>query len=702
MSDKNLKYSKQGKKPESRGTQAVPKAKTMIKPEYPEWLNYALMAGVFIITYWCYHLSVHNQFTNWDDGIYISEDPFIKNLSVQNLKMILFSDITHNYYHPITMLSLALNWHFSGPDPQAYYVTEIIIHLLNTLLVFFLSRSLLNAMVKKGYGKIKGIPYMAAVCALLQGIHPMHVESVSWIAERKDVLYLFFYLLGLMAYVRYVMQNKIWMLPLVALMYFFSLCSKPLAVVFPLSLFTIDVLLKRKIEWKLLFEKVPFFIISLIFGYLAYKMQSEGGSITSFHTFTIMQRIMFVGYNYLIYIIKLFVPIDLCSFYPYPQLTESGFLPIYFYFAPFVAIIFTLGVLFLAYKMGENIFRVTLFGLGFYFFNVMFILQFISSGPSITADRYTYVSYVGFTFMLVYFVYVLLDKIPSAKTPVIVVSAAFLCMLAYLCQARTVVWHNTKTLWEDVIAKYPAGADTVYNPGHKEYVVRVRTGVETAYKNLGNYYVQDKNPPDYDSAYMYYTVLEHINSKDAGIYSNLGNIWAIRNNINKSLEEYTKSLKLDSVNFDTYLDRGITYSRMGLNDLAIQDYNHAYKMDSTNQRLLENRSYTLLNGTKNYTAAIADYDHLIAIDPRNTEYYKNRGLAKLNSGNPADAITDFNKVLSVNPKEKECLYYYSFAYKVLKSYPKAIDYALKAQQNGFKLPDGYLAELQNLAKTKDQ
>jgi tetratricopeptide (TPR) repeat protein len=553
----------------------------------------------------------------------------------------------------------------------------------------------LNAIVKKVYGKIKGIPYLAGLCSLWQGIHPMHVESVSWIAERKDVLYLFFYLIGLIIYVKYIMQNKIWLLPIVALMYFFSLCSKPLAVVFPLSLFTFDVLLKRDIKWRLLFEKIPFFIISLVFGFLAYKMQSEGGSITSFHVFTIMQRIMFVGYNYLMYLIKLFVPINLCSFYPYPQLTDSGYLPFYFYFAPFTAIAVTLGLLFLAYKMGENFFRVALFGFGFYFFNVMFILQFISSGPSITADRYTYVSYVGFTFMMVYFIYVLIDKIPSIKIPVIAVVAAFSCMLAYLCEERTFVWHNTKTLWEDVISKYPAGADTVYNPNHKEYVVHIQTGVETAYKNLGNYYVQDKTPPDYDSAYMYYTVLEHINSKDAGIYSNLGNIWAIRNNIKKSLEEYTKSLKLDSINFDTYLDRAITYSRMGQNDLAVKDYDHAFKMDSTNQRLIENRAYTLLNGVKNYPAAIADYNRLIAIDPRNMDYFKNRGLATLNNGKPTEAMDDFNKVLSANPKDKECLYYVSFAYKMLKSYPKAMEYAQKARQNGFNLPDGYLAELQS-------
>jgi protein O-mannosyl-transferase len=695
MSGKNPKYNKPVKKPVKAANSRQPIANS--RSEYPVWLNYALLGGILLLVFWCYHYSLNNQFTNWDDGVYIYDNPFVKNLSSQSIKLLLKDTRTGNF-HPITMLSLALNWHYSGASPEAYYATEIILHLINTVLVFFLAVALFKAMVQKGYGKIKGIPYLAALCALWHGIHPMHVESVSWVAERKDVLYLLFYLLGLIFYVKYVMENKISQMILVAFMFLLSMFSKPMAVVFPFSLFAIDVLLKRKVEWKLLLEKIPLFLISIIFAYITFRFQDKSGAVSAFHTFTVFQRIMFVGYNYLMYIGKLFIPLHLSSFYPYPELTGNGNLPFYFYGAPLAAIGITLGLLYLAYKKGENYFRVALFGFGFYFFNVMIILQFISAGPAIMADRYSYVAYVGFTFMLVYFIYVLIDKMPAYKTPIIVIIAAFSCMLAVLCQARTEVWHNTKTLWQDVIAKFPAKVDTVYNPGSSQYIIHVHPGVETAYKNLGNYYVEDKTPPDYDSAYMSYVVLEQTKSKDAGVYSNLGNIWAIRNNMKKSLEEYTMSLHLDSNNFDTYLDRAITYSRMGQNELAVQDYNHAFKLDSNNQKLLENRSYTLMNGVHNYAAAISDYDRLIAIEPTNMNYYKNRGLAEVNGGNPKAALDDFNKVISANPKDKECLYYFSFAYKELKLYPTAIEYAQKAQQYGFNLPDGYMEGLKKLAK----
>jgi protein O-mannosyl-transferase len=700
MSGKNPKYNKPVKKAGQKLAKPVPQVKAAI-PDYPPWHNYALLGGILLITFWCYHYTLSNQFTNWDDGLYIYENPYIKNLSA-NLNKIIFTSAGIAYYHPLTMLTLAVNWKYYGANPESYYAFDILMHLLNTLLVFFLSRDILNAMVKKGYGKIKGIPYLAAFCALLHGIHPMHVESVSWIAERKDVLYLFFYLLGLMAYVKYAMEMKLSQMVIVGLMYLLALFSKPMAVVFPLTLFAFDVLLKRKIEWFLLVEKIPLFAISVLSGILTYISSDKSGSITSSNVFTLIQKLSFVGVNYLSYLGKYFVPVHLCSYYPYPELTESNGLPFLYYLGPFFAVGITLGLLYLAYKAGENYFRVALFGFGFYFFNVMFILQFISAGPAIMADRYSYAAYLGVSFILVYFIYVLIDKIPSFKTPVIVVLAAFSCMLAFLCQARTEVWHNTKTLWQDVIKKYPATVDTTYNADRSQYVLHVHPGVETSYKNLGNYYVQDKNPPDYDSAYMSYVVLEQTKSKDAGVYSNLGNIWAIRGNMKKSLAEYSKAISLNNKSFDVYLDRAITYARIGVYDSAMRDFNHAYMLDSTNQKLFEQRGFTLLNGVKNYKAAIADYNRLIAIDPTNMEYYRYRGLAEVNSGNTQVAIEDFTRVINTNPKDAECLYFFSFAYNKLNLFPKAIEYAQKAQQGGYKLPDGYIEGLQKLAKKNGQ
>lgn len=752
MSGNNKKYKKAQAALKSQPARAQQQPKPELAAQQSN-LKLILVVAVAVLTFICYNYTLKNQFTNWDDGLYVATNPYIKNLTPDNIKMILFHNITNNYYHPITMLTIAANYHNSKMTPGIYYLTNVVMHVLNTILMFFLVYVLLEAMEGKGYGKIKHKEWLAVFGAALYGLHPMHVESVSWLAERKDVMYAFFYFIGLIVYIGYLRGEKIkWydVLGLVVLLvvsfvamwgfseikynltllgtvvvvgfgvwYFYkslgeekniwvvfvlvfplylcSLLSKPLAVVFPFSLFALDVLLKRKADLKLFLEKVPFFLVSFGAGIWAWHAQKASGSVASFHTFSLWERSIFASYGFIMYIVKAFVPIHLCSYYPYPLLGDSNSLPWVYNLLPVVAAALAGVPVYLGIRSGENYLRVVIFGLGFYLFNVLFVLQFVSSGPAIMADRYTYIAYFGIFFMVVYFGQQLWEKMPPYRTVLKFAGGAFVCILAYLCFERTQVWHNTKTLWLDVISKYPASADTTWNATHTAKIVKVQQGVPTAYKNLGNYYVQDKNPPDYDSAYMYYKVLEDIHSDDAGVYSNLGNIWAIRHNINKALEEYTKSIRLDSNDFDVYLDRAVTYSNLGQFDLAIEDYNHAARIDPNSEGLLSNRGYTYLSA-KQYQKCIDDYNRLIKINPDNPQYYFNRGVAESDIGNPQAALADFMKDLSANPKNANCLFNISVVYQQMKDYKNALDYAVRAQQAGYKVADSYIKSLQDKAK----
>jgi tetratricopeptide (TPR) repeat protein len=739
MSAKNKKYNKPGVKPVKQGdTQArvqQPVKKFDAKIKLTQ-LHYMLIAGLLVVAFYCYHNTLQNKFTNWDDGLYVETCNYIKNLTWPNMKMILFHNITNNYYHPLTMLTFAANYHFAKMDPHAYYLTEVIIFLSDVVMMFMLSLTLLETINALGYGKIKGIPWLAAFCALFYGAHPMHVESASWIAERKDIMYVFFYFLGMIMYIKYALNQTNKRLGYVVLCFVLSLASKPMAVFFPLSLFALDILLKRDKETsepvsalnilysiskpiaqvftgmikkindiistetlaKLISEKLPFVIVCILSGLWSYYTADKAGSIASFHAFSLWNRLFFAAHNFMMYFYKAFVPTDLCSFYPYPSTSMVGNLPWDYYLSPLIDLIIVGVPLYFSFKAGEKYFRVTLFGFTYFFFNVVFILQIISAGPAIMCERYTDAAYFGIFFMLSYYIYVLLEKIPSIKVPLLTGIALAGGIFAYLTEQRTLVWHNTESLWKDVIAKYPYHADTTFNNAqHTQYTVKVQAGVETAYKNLGNYYVQDVNPPQYDSAYLYYKVLEDMKSTDAGVYSNLGNIWAIRRNLNKSLEEYTKSLKLDSNSFDTYLDRGITYASIGQYDLAIQDYMHAYKLDPTSQKLFESRGYTYLQA-KQYQNALNDYNRLIQIEPDLAIYYFNRGVAESNLGDNKTALNDFLTDLKADPKNANCMFNLSVVYKSLGDYNAAINYATQAKQGGYQVSDAYMQELQTGAK----
>jgi hypothetical protein len=207
--------------------------------------KYWVLGAICLLTFICFNYSLHNQFTNWDDDVYVTNDTVIQKLNATNLKTIFTEDITKNNYHPFCMLSLGINYQFAKLAPTTYYLTNILIHVANVALVFFLIMQLCKQIKLKQEESF----LMAAFVALWFGIHPLHVESVSWIAERKDVLYTFFYLLGLLVYIKHLSTPLTMLNPqlsikdkwfvLTFILFVFSCLSKPMAVVFPLSMLAI-------------------------------------------------------------------------------------------------------------------------------------------------------------------------------------------------------------------------------------------------------------------------------------------------------------------------------------------------------------------------------------------------------------------------------------------------------------------------------
>jgi tetratricopeptide (TPR) repeat protein len=658
-------------------------------------LNIIFALAILVITFLTYSYTLQNQFTNWDDNVYVTNDPYIKSITPENLKMMLYHNITDNYYHPITMLSFAANYHFVKMNPEQYYFTNVLFHSINAALMYMLMLMMLGAMEENGYGIFSHKQWFAAFAALCYGLHPMHVESVSWLSERKDVLYGFFYFLALMAYIKYIKVNKTVWLFYTFLLFICSLLSKPLAVTFGLAIIAIDIILKRdkKVSLRrIVLDKSPFILIAMGGGLLAWYMQKVTGAIKTSLNFTFMQKIMFATYSFTSYIYKAFLPVHLSSYYPFPMLSPGGFIPLYFYFFPFIAILLVSGSLYFAFKAGENSFRAVLGGLLFYFFNVMFVLQLVTSGGTIMADRYTYISYFGIFIIVVYLGYMLYQKYPNAQRLFQLLAGAFLLVLCILCYNRTKVWHNTATMWQDVIAKYPQSA-------------------EPSCKKLGNYYAQRaeaENDPVikarlFDSAYHNFKFMEDsLHSVDAEVYINLANIYGVRKQFDLSLAEYSKALKLDSTNIETYINRANTYFLMGDYVHSINDYNKAIRKEPKSEEILLKRGITFMNA-KQYANAVSDFSQLTVLNPNKAEYFFDRGKCEVDNGQIKEGINDFNKTISLDPsgsEKPECFFDMSIAYFNLNQFKEALDYAAKAKTGGFNVPDGYMNDLENKSKTK--
>ncbi len=317
------------------------------------------LGGILLLTVIAYWPVFKAEFVNWDDPDYVANNLTIRSLS--NIKAIFTTPIQGNF-HPLSMLSLAFNYAISGMEPGSYHVLNLLFHLINIVLVFYF----VNKLTEQKF-------WIATVTALLFALHPLHVESVAWVAERKDVLYTTFFIAGLIAYLNYLKSKKISKLIPVLFFYLLSLMSKPAAVIFPVVLLAIDLYFERLKNLNTYFEKIPFFLLALILGVLTLQAQTAKGAVADVSLFPFVFRFFFGFYGIMMYLINTVFPFNLCTFYPYPPVNQS--LPTSYY----LSIIVTIGLAFVFfYSLNKH--KIIGFGLLFFIVNLVLCLHFFSVG----------------------------------------------------------------------------------------------------------------------------------------------------------------------------------------------------------------------------------------------------------------------------------------------------------------------------------
>ena len=320
--------------------------------------GYFLAVFVALMALFVYLPSLQNGFVTWDDNNYIYRNPDIQSLNYTFLKWA-FLDFHISNWHPFTWISHAIDYAVWGLFPLGHHLTNIVLHAINSFLVVLLIIRLLDCArdtktitaETEGLLSDKGMLIAAGMTGLLFGIHPIHVESVAWVSERKDLLYAFFYLLSLLAYIRYLEEERkafrhmTILSPfssrsyMIAVVFFvLSLLSKPMAVTLPVVLLVLDWYPFERLarhKWTfVLSEKIPFFLLSLASSIITVQAQRLGESIKSFTAVPLTSRIL-VGLKALMdYLTHMIVPVDLSPFYPYPDtvaLSHQYLLPALFF-----------------------------------------------------------------------------------------------------------------------------------------------------------------------------------------------------------------------------------------------------------------------------------------------------------------------------------------------------------------------------------
>lgn len=596
------------------------------KPDFLWWPIIAL-----VCTAVAYIPVLTADFVNWDDQDYATNNPLIHDFS--NFSKFFTTPVQGNF-HPLTMISLAVNYAISGLDPLGYHLLNLLFHLANVFCVYIFIKKLMPGQVFIAFGT-----------ALLFGVHPMHVESVAWVSERKDVLYTFFLLLGLIQYLNYIDQESRKHFWYAFAFFVLSILSKPAAIIFPALLFTLDFYRKRKWNLHLLWEKIPFGLVAALFLYLTLHAQTKAGATPTSEFYGWEKRIFFPFYGYMMYIYKLFFPVKLTAFYPLPPINE-GLKPAY-YISPLVFA----ATAYWSYKT-RNTHREIGFAFSFYFLSVFMVLQLFLVGSAIIAERYTYVPYIGLSLLICWLLQSWFNQ--RIRTAYVLLSiAGFLCMIKTFQHSKS--WTTTAALWDNAIKSYP---------GAKAYTNRA--------------YVYQKDGK-WAKAIELYTKSLQYNVIDAEVYYNMGVAHFNLNQDSLAIQSYSTALQYRKDYPDAYNGRGSVYAKLGQKEKAYADFNKSIELDSSYSLAYKNRASAYFLENK-YMEAIADYKRYIDYNDQDAEGWSNLCVVYLNKGDNQEAIKICEQAIQRDPKFAKAYTNIGAAYINLNDFGKAIEYLNKSFQ----------------------
>lgn len=615
-------------------------------------------AALALVTFVAFIPSFQGEFlTTWDDGGFITDNVMIRGLGLENLKFF-FTEAVNSNYIPLIQLSWALDYKLFGFDVWGWHLHNIILHVLITLMVFRFLRLLGISMPWAFFG------------ALFFGIHPMRVESVAWITERKDLLYSVYYLPALITYYHYVHETRrrgLW-LGLTVLFFTLSVFSKVQAVALPLSLLLLDYYWKRKINLWLIIEKAPLFILSLIMGVVAYKILGQYGALEVNDRFTFVERLFFGLATLTVYIIKFLVPWVQSAIYPYP-ISPGESLP-WTYYANVPLLLGAATMVFLSLRRTRVIFT----GFAFFFVNLMFVLQIVAAGSGFMVDRYTYIPYIGLLFVFTWWLGQVTEKNTAMVKPAMAGLGLIALMALVTTWTRSQVWKNNGTLWTNVIEEYPRR-------------------IPTAYVNRASQFRRDKL---LDQALADYGVAVSLDPSDGSAFMNRGNIYFDQGKDDLALLDYWKAMKSkmkenekQSQLFRLYSNIGGIYGRRSQLDSANYYLDLSLALDSTNTGGILNKALTLIN-SGNHREAINYFLKYMRYEPKDLSINSDIGVCYQNLREFSTSIEWFDKAIAAQPENGGYYLNRSYSYNALQDLPRAREDAQRAAQLGAEVPPAYL------------
>ena len=554
---------------------------------------------MFVAIFAVYALVYSHDFVSFDDPIYVTENAHVQaGLSGAGLAWALTTFHDSNWF-PLTWLSHMLDVQLFGLDSGPQHLTNVLLHALSAVLLFVVLR------------RMTGARWPSAVVALLFGLHPLHVESVAWIAERKDVLSALFWMLTLWAYAGYVTRPTRSRYFLTLLLFCLGLMAKPMLVTLPLVLVLLDLWpLRRGV---CLLEKLPFFAASLASSIVAYVAHQQGGAVASFEIVPLATRVENALITYVVYLLQAIWPARLAVFYPYPL--KPILVP-----AIFAAVVLV-GITTLAIREFSRRPYLTV-GWLWYGITLLPVIGLVQTGSQARADRYTYIPLIGVSIAVVWGLSEVLAPWRRFRAA-LAIAAVVACAVITAWQVR---------YWRDSVALYQHAIDVV----PENYL---------AHFNLAAVLESQGRTSD---ALAQLREAVSIRPTSASARAELGQMLAQMGHADEALEQLQTAVNMRPNDPVAQFRLGSVLGTLGRPNDAAAHFLQVVRLQPENAEAHYNLGLALAEQDKLQDAA-REFSETIKLRPQDAEAHFNLGVALARLNQIDQAIAQFSEALRLKP-----------------------------------------------------
>jgi tetratricopeptide (TPR) repeat protein len=563
----------------------------------------------------------HYGFINYDDIGYVVRNDHVK--SGLTIKGLIWSFQTSYFcnWHPLTWISHMVDVEFYGMVAGGHHLTNVFFHIANTLLLFILLSRMTAAL------------WPSAFVATLFALHPLHVESVAWVAERKDVLSTFFGLLSLISYVQYTQQRSRRGYMLALLFFILGLMAKPMLVSLPFLLLLLDYWPLERVEFHgrfhlqpsggvagiyfLVVEKLPFFVFTAASCIVTYYAQQSGGAVMPIDAHPMGIRVASAVVSYVAYIGKMFWPVNLAILYP----LSDSFTVWQVGAAAALLLGVSLGVL-------TQIRQRPYLAVGWFWYvgTLVPVIGLVQVGSQAMADRYTYIPLIGLFVMIAWGAPEVFGR--WRLKPVFLTCSAGIAILTLM-----ILTHGQIRHWSNSVKLF-------------EHAARATGYTWVAHYNLANA-LKDQGRID-EALEHYHLALQKEPRKPENIYNSIALVLGAVGRYEEAIENYAEALRINPDFADAHINLGVILARQGKKADAIYHYSEALRIDPNLDKAHFNLGNALLAESR-IDEAIISFSKALRINPLFAEAYNSMGMALMQKGEIEKAILNYRKAANIKP-----------------------------------------------------